>query len=76
MKFRLVMSVLLISAAVAADYTKADYANMDIVDNISYIQDHRVNLCYAKYLAVNSRYSYGGITLVPCENVKPLLVNP
>jgi hypothetical protein len=61
-----------------ATLTAADWANRDIVTNVIYIQDHRNNLCFAKYYSspFDARAAVGGIATVPCEQVKAMLVNP
>lgn len=53
-----------------------EWVNQHIVTSITYIQDHRTNLCFAKYLAGHDEYTVGSVTLVPCESVKGMLLNP
>lgn len=59
--------------------TAADYANAEIVRNLTYVMDHRVNTCYARYGASTGDYrsvSVVSYTKVDCNDVRPLLVNP
>jgi len=59
--------------SVQADPTRSDYVNMDIVYNITYIQDHRTGICFAKYVSADYHpdWLYGGVSTVPCDQVRP-----
>ncbi len=74
MKLRLALVTLLLATSVAA--STADSVNNEIVRYITYIQDHRTNLCFAKYEEGFMEYKVAGIATVPCEQVKAMLLNP
>jgi len=51
---------------------------VDMSEKITYFQDERTGLCFAVIAtrkAVNASQSGIGLTQVPCESVKDLLVN-
>lgn len=68
--------VSLFAATTRSDRTPADWANSEILHTLTYVMDHRVNTCYARFREGGGDWAVGSYTKVDCNDVKPLLVNP
>lgn len=49
------------------------YKNYEVAQDIVYIKDKRVNLCYGVFAIGKYKYSSISMTCVPCDSVEKLL---
>ena len=70
--FLALLMIVLVAACDYEPYKVGDEYVAHIVKSITYVQDARTDICFA--IIARAVTDPAGVTMVPCENVKHLLV--